>query len=94
MLILKPDGALFRVIARTTITRPPIRVLQTTTNGWHDIGVWVQGGGIQPGYTAVLPFNGKAYASNPTVPPARRTTSDPGGETLIPEAAAGILLYP
>jgi hypothetical protein len=94
MLILRKEGPSFTVITRTTITRPPIRVLQTTTNGWHDVGVWVQGGGIQPGYTALLPFNGTAYASNPAVPPARHSNGDPGGEILIPQAAEGFLLYP
>jgi hypothetical protein len=94
MLILKAEGASFSVIARTTVTRPPIRILQTVTNGWHDVGVWVQGGGIQTGYTAVLSYNGKMYASNPTVPPARRSTADPGGEILIPTSAEGFLLYP
>lgn len=94
MLILRPDRVSFTVITRTTITRPPIRVLQTATNGWHDVGVWVQGGGILAGYTAVLSFNGKAYASNPTVPPARRLAGDSDGEILIPKSAAGFLLYP
>lgn len=94
MLILKPEGASFRVIARTTITWPPIRVLHTTTNGWHDVGVWVQGGGIQPGYTALLPFDGKAYASNPSVPPARYATGDLGGVIVIPKSEEGLPLYP
>jgi hypothetical protein len=94
MLILRPDGVSFTVIARTTITRPPIRVLQTTTNGWHDLSVWVQGGGILAGYTAVLSFNGKAYVSNPTVPPARKLAVDADGEILIPKSAEGFQLYP
>lgn len=94
MLILRPDGVSFTVIARTTITRPPIRVLQTPTNGWHDVGVWVQGGGILTGYTAVLSFNGKTYASNPSVPPARKLAGDANGEILIPKSAEGFLLYP
>ncbi len=94
MLILRAEGAAFSVIARTTITRPPIRILQTVTNGWHEVGVWVQGGGIQTGYTAVLSYNGKTYASHPTVPPARPSTTDPGGEILIPTSAEGFLLYP
>ncbi len=94
MLILRPDGVSFTVIARTTITRPPIRVLQTATNGWHDVGVWVQGGGILAGYTAVLSFNGKAYASNPIVPPARKLAGDADGEIIIPKSAEGFPLYP
>ena len=94
MLILRPDWVSFTVIVRTTITRPPIRVLPTTTDGWHDVGVWVHGGGILAGYTAVLSFNGKAYASNPTVPPARKLAGDADGEILIPKSAEGFLLYP
>jgi len=68
LLILEPDDFSYEVIGRASIVRLPIRVLSNTTKGHHDIGVWVQGGGIQPGYEAVLQFNGKAYPSNPTVP--------------------------
>lgn len=85
LLVLQPKGSSYEVIGRTTIVRLPIRVLHTSTNGWRDIGVWVQGGGIQPGYEAALPFNGKKYPSNPSVPPARRLTKEIAGEVLIPE---------
>ena len=68
-LILVPLKSSFRIVSRIGITRPPIRVLESKSNGWHDITVWVQGGGIQPGYEADLPFDGESYAPNPTVPP-------------------------
>jgi hypothetical protein len=54
MLVLQPANASFRIVGSTTITRPPIRVLERVTRGWHDIGVWVTGGGIIPGYEAAL----------------------------------------
>ena len=38
MLILRRNGSSFKVVARTTITRPPIRVLETTSRGWRDVG--------------------------------------------------------
>lgn len=60
-LILGTTKSSFRVITRLTITWPPIRVLTTESHGWHDVGVWMQGGGIQPGYEADLYFNGKTY---------------------------------
>ncbi len=60
-LILARVGGPWKVVNNITITRPPIRVLSSTSHGWHDISVWVQGGGIQPGYDAALSFNGKAY---------------------------------
>lgn len=54
MLILARHGISWRVVTATTVARTPIRVLTTASNGWRDIGVWVQGGGIQPGYEAQL----------------------------------------
>lgn len=43
-LILTRRDSSYRVVTRVPITRPPIRVLPRASNGWHDIGVWVQGG--------------------------------------------------
>jgi len=91
-LILARDGTSWRIVATITITRPPIRVLRDTSNGWHSIGVWVQGGGIQPGYEAELRFDGKTYPRNPSVPPARRLEK-PAGEVVIPSALNGTPLY-
>jgi hypothetical protein len=69
------------MMARTTITRPPIRVLRTTTQGWRDIAVRVEGGGILPGYEAVLRFNGAGYPSNPSLAP--RAQERPAGAVVI-----------
>src|SRR5215469_7969591 len=46
-LLLLPVGPSWKIMSKTTVTQLPIRVLSTKTNGWHDLGVWVQGGGIQ-----------------------------------------------
>jgi hypothetical protein len=82
-LVLAPDPvSSYRIVTSITIVWPPIRILATKTNGWHDIGVWVQGGGIQPGYEAVLSFDGRSYPRNPTVPPAKRA-EHARGEVLI-----------
>ena len=32
MLILSPEGTSYKVVTRTTITRPPIRILNTKSN--------------------------------------------------------------
>jgi len=82
-LILVRDGDSWRLLTKVTITRPPIRVLATKSNGWRSISVWVHGGGIQPGYEAELRFDGKAYPANPTMPPARPLKGKPEGQTLI-----------
>jgi hypothetical protein len=92
-LVLTPDGDFWRMVARITITRTPIRVLEETSKGWHSIGVWVQGGGIQPGYEAELPFDGKTYPGNPSVPPARQLKQKPSGETVIPSSPEAKPLY-
>jgi hypothetical protein len=70
MLILAPAGASYRVVTKTTITRLPIRVLKTRTNGWADLSVRVQGGGILTAYQAVLRFDGSTYPENPSTLPA------------------------
>ena len=93
-LVLAPQGSSFRVVAHILITRPPIRVLSGSSHGWRSLGVWVQGGGIQPGYEAELQFDGKSYPTNPSVSPARPLAANAAGKIVIPQGADGTLLYP
>ena len=48
-LVLVRNGVGWKLLQYITITRPPIRVLSSTSHGWHDLSVWVQGGGHSPG---------------------------------------------
>ena len=82
LVVLSPQGTSYRVVLRSTVTQLPIRVLQTSTRGWRDVGVTVAGGVITRAYTARLRFDGHRYPSNPTVPPAVPLKS-PTGEVLI-----------
>lgn len=91
--ILDPQGASFRVISAMTIVHLPIRMLDSQTHGWHDLGVWEQGGGILPGYEALLPFNGTKYPGNPSMPPARRLHGKAKGTMVIPTTAEGTPLF-
>jgi hypothetical protein len=91
-LVLVPVQSSFRIVSRIGITRPPIRVLNKQTNGWHDLAVWVQGGGIQPGYEVDLPFDGESYATNPTVAPAHRVGPKATGRVVVSDEAKGIPL--
>lgn len=93
MLILAPEDASYRVITKTTITRLPIRVLETKSNGWHDISVVVAGGGIRSAHEAILSFDGKTFPINPTVPPARPSDGKAQGKIVISVAAEGRPLY-
>ena len=70
LVILSPRRNGYRLVLRSTVTRLPIMLLATSTHGWRDIGVTVQGGGITQAYEARLRFNGYRYPSNPTLPPA------------------------
>ena len=79
LFILQKTGASWKVVTRMTVTNPPIRMLNTTSNGWRSLAVWVHGGG----YEAELRFNGKTYPRNPSVPPARRAANNLAGEVLI-----------
>jgi hypothetical protein len=92
-MVLAPRDSSYKVITRITITRPPIRILRNKTNGWQDIGVWVAGGGIQPGYEAELRFDGKTYPSNPSTPPARRLAGKVAGEVVVALTDKGTPLY-
>jgi len=84
MLVLRQDQEEhYRIVTETTITRLPIRVLATRTNGWNDLAVTVAGGGIQTSHQARLAFNGRKYPSNPTVSPAKRLPANTPGSTLI-----------
>jgi len=85
-LVLVRDGDSWRVLTKISVTRPPIRVLTTKSNGWRSIAVWVQGGGIQPGYEAELRFDGKTYPSNPSVAPARPVVGKADGEVVVPSS--------
>ena len=84
-LILEQNDDSWEIISRTTLTRPPIRVLKSISKGWHSLSVWVQGGGIQPGYEAELIFDGKTYPMNPTIPPAQKVVGESTEKELIPE---------
>jgi len=83
MLVLTPDGSSYRFVTKTTVANTPIRVLDTSSFGWRDLGVWVSDG-PSPGYEAELSFDGMSYPLNPTVAPARHTDGTLSAKVLIP----------
>jgi len=84
LFIVRKNGGSWKTVTSIAITNPPVRLLDDTSNGWHNIGVQVRGGGMTHGYEAERRFNGKTYAKNPTVPPARRAGKGVTGEVIIP----------
>ena len=92
--VLAARRGLWRRVSGHTITRPPIRVLPTSHRGWRDLSVWVAGGGILEGYHAALPFDGRTYPLNPSVPPARRLPPGSAGKVVIGRGTPLQLLRP
>lgn len=94
MQILTRRAEGWRVVSSTAIGWPPIRALETRSHGWRDLSVVVAGGGVIPGYEALLAFDGRTYPDNPSVPPARPLRRRPPGETLIQRDPHWRALYP
>lgn len=93
-LILAQKNSSYEIVTKISIVKPPVRVLDSTSNGWHNLAVWVHGGGFLPSYEAELRFNGKTYPSNPSMPPARHLTRKAAGKTVIPSLQGAKPLYP
>ena len=47
-------GSSYEVIGKVATVSAPIVFLGAKNDGFPEIGVWVQGGGVQRGYEAVL----------------------------------------
>jgi hypothetical protein len=90
LLILAGSGSDYRVIGRLVVW-PPIRVLETNTDGRADLGVWVAGGGIPKGYEALVNFNGEKYPFYGW--PARPLPAKTPGKVLISRSAEGLPLW-
>lgn len=83
LLLLSRHRGDWKLVSKMTVTNPPIRVVQRSKNGWSSLGVTVRGGGIVPGYEAILDFDGKRYPSNPSM--VRRSSGQPlDGTVIIP----------
>ena len=90
--ILERQRGSYRIVTVVGLSSPPIRVLNTTSRGWRDIAVTVQGGGVRRQET-ILSFGGTAYPENPTVPPARASRPGTVGEVLIAAPPNGEPLF-
>jgi hypothetical protein len=72
LYIYTPDGASWREVAEITIVNAPVRLLATRTRGWRDLAVHVRGGGMEIPHEARMRFDGRTYASNPSMAPRIR----------------------
>jgi hypothetical protein len=92
LYIYTPAGASWREVAELTIVNAPVRVLNTRTRGWRDLAVHVRGGGIDIPYEARMRFDGRTYASNPSMAPRIRGRAP--GRVLIDDDSESRRLFP
>ena len=81
LYIYTPAGASWREVAELTIVNAPVRLLNTRSRGWRDLAVHVRGGGMEIPHEARIRFDGRTYASNPSMAP--RLRGRPSGRVLI-----------
>lgn len=64
MLVLKAEGSNFTVVSRSTVTRAPVRISESSSHGWQDI--IVRSGGADK----LMQFDKNGYPLNPSMQPA------------------------
>jgi hypothetical protein len=94
LTILERARSGYRVRGRLSIGWAPVGVLKSRTHGWRDITILAAGGGIIPGYTAVVPFQRSRYYANPTTPAAHALVRGQVAEVLIRREDPGQPLFP
>lgn len=56
----------FEFVSKSTISRPPVRLLRESRFGWHSFTVVVSGGGEKT-HGVVMRFDGRGYPDNPSM---------------------------
>ncbi|WP_319784062.1 hypothetical protein [Oceanisphaera sp. IT1-181] len=72
------EGSSFEVISRSTVTRPPIRVGKSESEGWQNLIVHSDGA------EKLLQFDGNRYPPNPSMQPSATPEQLDGANILLP----------
>jgi hypothetical protein len=48
LFILQKSGDSWKIVSNVTITYPPVRIFNDSSNGWHNLGVQGGGGVLEP----------------------------------------------
>lgn len=79
MLVLKGEEAeAYTLVSRSTVTRAPIRVAASASNGWKDLIVSTRGLD-----DALMAFDGSGYPGNPSVQSAASAEQVAAAATII-----------
>lgn len=90
LYIYTPEQGSWYQHGSLSVTNPPIVVLNSSTNGWHDLAVGVSGGGARRRMARVR-HGSVTYESNPSLAP--RTPISPAGRIVIAERDEGRPLF-
>jgi putative lipoprotein len=91
VLVLNAHDGAWRTVMDASVSRLPIRLLDTSSHGWRDLGVSFGGGGLAPGL-ARMRFDGNSYPDNPTGPSAADADMSEGSVLIAEDAPSGPLL--
>lgn len=84
LFVFQGEGDAMRLLSRTTISNPPIQLLESRTNGLPDLAVRVRNMDLDGGpLYGVLRFDGTTYPLNPGMAPAVVMTDPPQGQVII-----------
>ena len=81
-LIFQSSGSDYQLISSISLVNNPIIISNQKTAGWHDLIIYVTGGGAKSDYH-LLHFNGSEYPSNPSIQPSLASGSVIAGKALI-----------
>lgn len=87
-LVIDRTAATPRIVAEISLTWQPIRVLPTTSHGWHDLGLLV-GSGAETWDT--YRYNGRRYRLYRSVPLSAADTA--AGQAVLPPGTSEHPLY-
>lgn len=96
MMVLQPNGDDYQLVSRIRLVNAPLLVSNQTNAGWHDLVLYVSGGGSAPHYV-VLQHDGKGYPTNPSVAPEVPATATLKGTAILTDGVTfgeGVLLEP
>lgn len=91
LFVYRPEQGSFYQVTRTSVTQPPVRVLNSRNEGWRDIAVGVSGGGARA-RTVILQFRGYGYPGNPTTD-GTTARGTPAGRVVIAATDRGRPLF-
>lgn len=78
MLVLQGDGASYRIVSKSTVTREPVRIAESISHGWKDLIVHSDGA------EKLLQFDGRAYPANPSMESTAKQEQIDSAHTIFP----------